>query len=86
MRISSINVAQPRMTVRNLKHVQNPNFKGWGGVVGTLGGSALGLGLSVLSGGALLWTIPLLGGAAGIGGDIYEKKDKPTTDGYGMPL
>ena len=88
MRVSSIHVAQPMRTNYNLhsKNHQNPNFKGWGGVLGTLGGTAVGAVLTVASGGALMWTIPLLGGTAGIGGDMYEKKDKPSTDQYGQPL
>ena len=84
MRISSISVAQPRNVNYNLKsrHGQNPNFQGKGGLIGLVGGTAIGLGLTVLSGGALAWTIPLLGGTAGIGGDMYEKKDKPSSDDY----
>lgn len=84
MRISSIHVAQPMNVNHNLRrnNVQNPNFKGWGGALGTIGGSAVGIGLTLLSGGALAWTIPMLGGAGGIGGDIYEKKDKPSSDDY----
>lgn len=82
MRISSINVAQPRMTVRNLKHVQNPNFQGKGGALGTLVGAAAGVGLTFLTGGAMAWAIPILAGGGGIGGDMYEKKDKPSSDDY----
>ena len=88
MRISSISVAQPRNVNYNLKSrcSQNPNFQGKGGLFGLVGGTAVGLGLTFISGGALAWTIPLFGGAAGIGGDMYEKKDKPSTDQYGRPL
>lgn len=84
MRISSINVAQPRNLNCNLrtKNVQNPNFKGWGGALGTLFGAGVGVALTVASGGALAWTIPALGGVSGIGGDIFEKKDKPSDDEY----
>lgn len=94
MRISSISVAQPRTTNYNFRrqNVQapvinnSPSFNGSGGAVGTLFGSLLGIGLTAISGGALAWTIPMLGGVGGIGGDIYEKKDKPSTDSYGQDL
>ena len=82
MRVSSINVAQPRMTVKNLKHVQNPNFQGKGGALGTILGAAVGLGVTAISGGALFWTVPLFAGSGGIGGDIYENKNKPSSDDY----
>ncbi len=88
MRVSSINVAQPRNLNYNLrnKNAQTPNFRGWGGALGTIGGAAVGIVLTAASGGALAWTIPLLGGSGAIGGDMYEKKDKPSTDQYGRPL
>ena len=88
MRINSISVAQPRNVNYNLKSrsSQNPNFQGKGGLFGLVGGTAVGLGLTLISGGALAWTIPLLGGTGGIGGDMYEKKDQPSTDQYGRPL
>ena len=96
MRINPISVSHARnyQNLRNQKNVQspipqsdaevqNPSFKGWGGVCGTILGSAVGIGLTVLTGGAAAWTIPILGGGAAIGGDIYENKGKPSTDEYG---
>ena len=94
MRISSISVAQPRTINYNFKkqNVQprvinhSPSFNGSGGAAGTIVGSLLGIGLTAISGGALAWTIPMLGGVGGIGGDMYEKKDKPSTDSYDHDL
>lgn len=84
MRISSINVAQPRNInyVTKAKNLQNPNFEGKGGIRGLLGGTAIGVALTFFSGGTLAWTIPLIGGVGGIGGDVFEKKDKPSIDEY----
>jgi len=84
MRISSINVAQPRNVNYNLhaRSLQNPNFQGKGGVRGLIFGTAIGGALTLVSGGALAWTIPLLGGAGGIGGDVYEKNSNPPSDEY----
>ena len=62
------------------QQTQNPNFKGWGGALGTLGGAIVGVGVTVLSGGALAWTIPAISGLSGIGGDIYEHSRKPSDD------
>ena len=59
---------------------QNPNFKGWGGALGTIGGALVGVALTAASGGALAWTIPALSGASAIGGDIYEHRNKPSGD------
>ena len=81
MRISSINVAQPVKTNYNLrtKNVQNPNFQSKGGATGTVVGAGIGLLLTAISGGSLFWTVPLISGSCGIGGDIYyENKKKPS--------
>ena len=84
MRINSICVAQKTNypNYRSANYAQNPNFKGWGGALGTLGGAAAGIGLTILTGGAALWTVPLISGLSGIGGDMFEKKDKPSSDDY----
>ena len=96
MRINPISISHAR-NYQNLRHnetiqnpipqsetvAQSPAFKGWGGVCGTILGTAVGIGLTALTGGAADWTIPLLGGSAAIGGDMYEKKDKPSTDQFG---
>ena len=86
MRVSSINIAQPKMANYHVKNqnVQTPNFRGIGGVMGSLLGAGAGLFLTAASGGALFWTIPALCGSGAIGGDIFEKKDKPSTDVYGQ--
>ena len=79
MRISPISVLNVKNCQKhNLKTqtAQDPNFKGWGGVLGTVGGAILGAGLTAISGGALLWTVPAISGITGIGGDIYEKSRK----------
>ena len=92
MRISSINVAQPRninykMNARK-NHVQQASvqdlsFKGWkaglGGMLGTAGGVIIG---SVLSGGALLPAL-LLGAVGTTGGCIYgSSKEDHHDDDY----
>ena len=88
MRICPITVSQARnyqnYKVQHSQKMQSPGFKGAGGVFGSIGGALLGLGLTALSGGALAWTIPALSGSGAIGGDMYEKKDKPSTDSYGQ--
>ena len=94
MRVSSINVAQPVVKNYNFRNskvhstptAEAPSFKGWGGVLGTVLGAGAGIALTVATGGALAWTIPAISGISGIGGDMYEKKDKPSTDQYGRPL
>ena len=85
MRISPISVSPMRNNQNyNFKkqNVQNPNFKGWGGALGTIGGALLGVGLTAISGGALAWTIPALSGGCAIGGDMYEHKDKPSSSDF----
>ena len=63
---------------------QNPNFKGWGGAFGTFFGTCAGVALTAMTGGALAWTIPVLGGTGAIGGDMYVEKDRPQTDSFGQ--
>ena len=89
MRICPINSVSQARNYQNYnrmqsKNVQNPNFKGWGGFLGTVGGALVGVALTAATGGALAWTIPALSGTGGIGGDMYEKKDKPSTDSFGQ--
>jgi len=87
MRICPISVAHARnfqnYNVKN-QNVQNPNFKGWGGALGTVLGAGAGILLTAASGGTLAWTIPALSGASAIGGDIYEHRNKPSSDDYDM--
>ena len=83
MRISPISVSYARNYHNsNLKsqNVQNPNFKGWGGALGTILGAGAGVILTAASGGALAWTIPALSGGGAIGGDIFEHSSKPSSD------
>ena len=88
MRICPISVSPARNYQNHNLHkthkIQNPSFNGAGGVFGTIIGGVLGLGLTAISGGALAWTIPALSGSGAIGGDMYENKDKPSTDSYGQ--
>ena len=83
MKVCPISVS-PVRNYQNLnvtkQQPQNPNFKGWGGALGTLGGALLGVGLTAVSGGALAWTIPALSGVSAIGGDIFEHRNKPSGD------
>ena len=93
MRISSINVAQPRnlnfvkkTRKENPQTVQTeqPSFKGWkAGVYGVAGTALGGVIAGVLSGGALL-PILLLGSAGTAGGCIYgsSKEDNHDNDSY----
>ena len=97
MRISSINVAQPRYVNYNSnynsknKNVQNPSFKQYTSVATTLVGGFIGfIGTAAVIGTAGL-AAPLVVGALGaatgaIGGDMIDKKGKPSTDAYGQPL
>jgi len=83
MKISPISVSPARNYQNyNLKqqNVQNPNFRGLGGALGTIVGAGAGVLLTAVSGGALAWTIPALSGAGTIGGDIYEHKSKPSAE------
>ena len=83
MRISPISVSYANNYHNsNLKNVQNPNFKGWGGALGTILGAGAGVLLTAASGGALAWTIPALSGGGAIGGDIYEHRDKPSDNDF----
>ena len=81
MRISPISVSNANNYVKN-QNVQNPNFKGWGGALGTIIGAGAGVLLTAASGVALAWTIPALSGGGAIGGDVFEHKTKPSADDY----
>ena len=85
MKVCPISVSHVRNYQNfNVKHqsAQTPNFKGWGGALGTILGAGAGVLLTAATGGTLAWTIPALSGGAAIGGDIYEKSNKPSADDF----
>ena len=85
MKVCPISVSNAKnyqsYNVKN-QNVQHPNFKGWGGALGTILGAGAGVLLTAASGGALAWTIPALSGGGAIGGDVYEHSSKPSADDF----
>jgi hypothetical protein len=93
MRVSSINVAQPRNLSyeRKIKHAELPQaemsqiaFKGLKGGLFSMLGTAIGAGIGIaLTGGAGVIVPFILGGAGAIAGGEYGNKDEPKNDDYG---
>ena len=84
MKISAISGVQQKYNyVRNQnQQVRTPNFKSGGGALGTLGGVAVGVGITILTGGAAAPLIPLIGFGGAVTGEavkenIDNKKRKP---------
>ena len=75
MKVSAINCVHPVHNYKNVrgKNVQAPNFRGVGGAVGVIGGTAVGIGLTMLTGGATLALIPLIGWGGGVTGEAVKE-------------
>lgn len=93
MRISSINIAQPKSLSyeTKIKHaelpqpqVTQPSFKGLKGGFFSMVGAAVGAGLGIALTGGVLAPF-LLAGAGAIAGGEYGNKDEPQSDEYGRP-
>ena len=66
--------------------IYQPSFKTTSGSIGVVGGAFAGLCLTILSGGTLFWTVPVLGGVGGLGGEITHKNSSvPSKDNYNLP-
>lgn len=93
MRISSINVAQPRNLSYEMKmkhaempqtQMSQPAFKGLKGGLFSMLGAAVGGAVGIALTGGILAPF-ILAGAGSIAGGIYGNKDEPTSDEYGVP-
>ena len=93
MRVSSINIAQPRILCyeTKMKHAEMPQsqmsqpaFKGLKGGLFSLIGAAVGGAAGIALTGGILAPF-ILGGAGAIIGGEYGNKDEPKSDEYGVP-
>ena len=65
--------------------VNQPSFKHTSGSIGVIGGAFAGVCLTILSGGTLLWTVPVLGGVGGLGGELSHKGNSaPSSENYNL--